>query len=59
MHYGILFDMKPPAQIPAAIGAMSASALNTELEKGYNDAIAGRLHELDDVVLEMNRDYGI
>jgi hypothetical protein len=44
---------------PVAIGAMDAAELNAELEKGYADVIAGRLHSLDDVVAEMNREYGI
>jgi addiction module RelB/DinJ family antitoxin len=59
IHRGIPFDMKLPTQMPAAVGAMNASALDAELEKGYADAITGRLHELDDVIYEMNRDYGI
>jgi DNA-damage-inducible protein J len=56
---GIPFDVKLPAQAPVAIGAMSASELNAELEKGYADIAAGRLHKLEDVVAEMQRDYGI
>jgi hypothetical protein len=44
---------------PAAIGAMNAAELNAELEKGYADVAAGRLHSLDDVVAEMKRDYGV
>ena len=56
IHKGIPFDMKLPAQVPVAIGAMSASELNAELEKGYTEAIAGRVHDLDDVVAEIHKD---
>ena len=48
MHRGIPFEIILPAQKPVAIGAMNASELNAELEKGYADVVAGRLHNLDD-----------
>ena len=57
MQRGIPFDLKLPARIPPAIGAMSAAELNAELQKGYDDICAGRLHDLDDVVAEMQKDY--
>ena len=41
MQRGIPFDMKIPARKPVAIGAMNAAELNAELEKGYDDVIAG------------------
>ncbi|MDR1687889.1 MAG: type II toxin-antitoxin system RelB/DinJ family antitoxin [Clostridiales bacterium] len=59
MQRGIPFDMKIPTQMPIAIGSLEASALNAELEKGYADVKAGRLHDLNDVFSEMSRDYGI
>ena len=59
IHRGIPFDMKLPARKPVAIGAMTATERNAELEKGYADVAAGHLHNLDDVVAEMQRDYGI
>ena len=59
MQRGIPFDMKLPMQKPVAIGTMSAAELNAELEKGYADVAAGRLHRLDDVVAEMQKDYGV
>jgi addiction module RelB/DinJ family antitoxin len=59
MQRGIPFEMKLPARKPVAIGAMNAAELNAELEKGYADIAAGRLHDLEDVVAEMNRDYGV
>ena len=59
MQRGIPFDMKLPMQKPVAIGAMTAAELDAELEKGYADIAAGRLHDLDDVVADMQRDYGI
>ena len=57
MQRGIPFEMKLPARIPPVVGAMSAAELNTELQKGYDDICEGRLHDLDDVVAEMQKDY--
>ena len=59
MHRGIPFEMKLPTQKPVAIGLMNAAELNAELEIGYDDIVSGRLHALDDVVAEMQRDYGV
>ena len=58
MQRGIPFDMKLPTRMPVAIGAMTASELDSELEKGYEDVLDGRVHDLDDVIAEMDRDYG-
>ncbi|MDR2900800.1 MAG: type II toxin-antitoxin system RelB/DinJ family antitoxin [Treponema sp.] len=59
MQRGIPFEMKLPPKTPTAIGGMSAAKLNAELEKGYADAAAGRLHNLEDVVSEMQNDYDL
>ena len=59
LQRGIPFDMKLPGREPVAIGAMNAAELNAELEKGYADVLAGRLHDLDEVAAEMDRDYGV
>jgi len=45
--------VKLPARKPVTIGAMNAAEINAELEKGYADVVAGRLHDLDDVVADM------
>ena len=59
MQRGIPFDLKLPIRTPVAIGAMNAAGLKAELEKGYTDVAAGRLHDLEDIVAEMQRDYGV
>jgi len=59
MQRGIPFEMKLPAQNPPALGALNTADLNVELEKGYADIAAGRLHDLDDVVADMHKDYGV
>ena len=32
---------------------------NSGLGKGYTDTAAGRLHDLDEIVTDMQRDYGV
>ena len=59
MHRGIPFDMRLPMREPVAMGALTPAQLNAELEKGYADIQAGRLRSLDDVVADMERDYGV
>jgi len=50
--------VEPDINKPVALGAITPAQLNTELEKGYADIAAGRVRDLDDVVAEMERDYG-
>ena len=57
MNRGIPFDMELPAQKPLAVGSMTTVHLNTELEKGCADVATGQLHDLEDVVAEMLKDY--
>ena len=59
MQRGIPFDMRLPARQPVAMGALTPAQLNTELEKGYASAMAGRHRSLKDVAADMERDYGI
>jgi len=56
---GIPFEMKLPPRKPVAMGMMTPAELNAEFEKGYADIISGQLHDIDDVVAEMQRDYGV
>ena len=56
MQRGIPFDMRLPSRKPMSIGAMNAAELNAELEKGYADIAAGKLHDLDSVLQDFDRD---
>jgi len=59
MQRGIPFDMRLPARQPVAMGALTPAQLNVELEKGYADVLAGKFRSLDEVVADMERDYGV
>ena len=59
MHRGMPFEMKRPAAAPTAIGGMTQEQINTEIQKGMDDAAAGRLVSADAVEAEMRRSYGV
>ena len=59
IHRGIPFDMRLPEHQPVAMGTLTSSQLNEELEKGYAGAMTGRHRSLKDVAADMERDYGI
>ena len=59
MHRGIPFEMRLPVREPVAMGALTPTQLNTELEKGYASAIAGRHRGLEDVIADMESDYNV
>ena len=59
MQRGIPFDMKLPASVPAAIGAMTREQFDMELQKGMDDIAAGRIIDADTVEAEMRNMYGV
>jgi len=59
MHRGMPFEMKLPAAVPTAIGGMTQEQINAEIQKGMDDAAAGRVVSADAVEAEMRRLYGV
>ena len=59
MKKGIPFEITIPTHIPIATGGLSSSELSQELEKGYADILEGRTYDLNDVINEMKKKYGI
>ena len=55
----IPFEIKLPASRPVSIDELSAEQLNVELQKGYDNIQAGRLHSADEVDSILHREYGI
>ena len=41
------------------MNALSQEQLNTELQKGYDDVLAGRTKPADQVFAAIRRDYGL
>ena len=59
LQRGIPFDMKLPERKPVDMNALSQEQLNTELQKGYDDVLAGRTKPADQVFAAIRRDYGL
>lgn len=56
---GIPFEIKLPTRKPLSIDELTTEQLNAELQKGYDDIQAGRLHSADEVDAILHREHGI
>lgn len=60
LNKGLPFEVKIPAeQRMVDLSKISAEELNAELEKGYQDILAGRTRPAKDVFADIRRDYGL
>ena len=59
LQRGIPFEMKLPERKLVDMNALSQEQLNTELQKGYDDVLAGRTKPADQVFAAIRRDYGL
>ena len=59
LQRGIPFEMKLPERKPVDMNALSQEQLNTELQKGYDDVLAGRTKPANQVFAAIRRDYGL
>lgn len=59
LQRGIPFEIKLPERKPVDMNALSQEQLNTELQKGYDDVLAGRTKPADQVFAAIRRDYGL
>lgn len=56
---GLPFEVQLPYEAPICIKALTNEELNTELEKGYADLLAGHTKPLEQSIAEMRRDFKI
>lgn len=60
LQRGLPFDVKLPQSMkPLDMGALTQEQLDAELQKGYDDAIAGRTKPAGMVFDAIRRDYGV
>lgn len=59
LNRGLPFDVKLPSAAPLDIGSMTREQLHAELQKGYDDAQAGRTKPAEQVFAAIRRDYGL
>ncbi|MCM1508430.1 MAG: type II toxin-antitoxin system RelB/DinJ family antitoxin [Ruminococcus flavefaciens] len=58
LQHGLPFEVKLP-QMPLNVSKMTKEELDAELQKGYDDMLAGRMLPADQVFDELHRKYGI
>lgn len=60
LHNGLPFDVKiPTTKQPIDVSKISADELNQELEKGYQDILAGKTRPANDVFTDIRKDYSL
>ena len=56
---GLPFEVRLPYEMPLNMAALTEEELNEEIEKGYEDILAGRTKPLEQAVAEMRKDFKI
>lgn len=59
LQRGIPFEMKLPAEKPVDMSALTQEELNTVLQKGYDDVLAGRTKPANQVFDAIRRNHGV
>lgn len=59
LQNGIPFEVKLPQSPVPDINKLTEQELNTELQKGYDDMLAGRTKPASEVFASIRKDYGI
>ena len=57
LQRGLPFEVKIPSAKPVDMSALSEEEMNTELEKGYADMVAGRTKPAKQVFADIRKDY--
>ena len=59
LRRGIPFEVALPAKKPLSMDALSEEELDAELEKGYQDMLAGRTKPAKEVFDSIRKDYDL
>ncbi len=59
LNRGLPFDVKIPTVKPINVAELTEAELNAELEKGYEDMVAGRSKPARQVFADIHMDYNI
>ena len=59
MQRGLTFDARLNYRKPMDISSMTKDEFDFELEKGYQDAVAGRTKPVDKVFEALDKEFGI
>jgi hypothetical protein len=59
LNRGLPFEVKIPAARPVNAAELSEAELNSELEKGYADMVAGKTKPARQAFADIRKDYDI
>jgi len=59
LRRGLPFEVTLPTRTPLAIGNMTKEQLNIEIQKGYDDCLAGRVEPAEQVFQEIEAEFGL
>lgn len=57
LHKGLPFEVKFPYEKPIIVSSLTPEELNTEIQKGYEDILAGRTKMIDEAITDMQKDF--
>lgn len=59
LRRGLPFEVTLPANPPLAMGSLTKQQLDLELQKGYDDCLAGRVEPAEQVFKEIEAEFGL
>lgn len=59
LRRGLPFEVVLPVDAPLAMGSMTKEQLDLELQKGYDDCLAGRVEPAEQVFKEIEAEFGL
>lgn len=58
LRRGLPFEVTLPANAPTAFGGLSKEQVDAEIQKGYDDCLAGRVRPAEQVFQEIEAELG-
>ena len=59
LQRGIPFELKMPTSLPIDMSLMTKAELDAEIEKGYDEVLAGKCKPAKDVFDSIRKDYNL
>ena len=59
LRRGLPFEVTLPVEAPLALGNMTKEQLDAELQKGFDDCLAGRVEDAEVVFQELEAELGL
>lgn len=57
LRKGLPFEVKLPYEKPIGMQTLTKEKLNEEIEKGYDDILAGRTKPMEQAIIDIRKDF--